>query len=113
MTRANRLLFGAIVLTVMLVVGVISASVMAATGRVGLPSMTRVFAATSPSATHSSNEAAAHEAGEPAARETAENNGTFLPGAFGPGPGHSNETATHEAGEPATREAAENSATGK
>lgn len=113
MTRAGRLLFGAVVGGVMIVGGVVSASVMAASRAGGVPALTSVFAAASPAATPRSNETAAHEQTETAAREAAENSGTFRPGGFGPGPGHSNETSTHEAGEPAAREAAENSTTGK
>ena len=113
MTKTRRLLFGAAVVAVMIVGGVVSASVMAASNPGGVASMTGVFAAASPAATPKSNETSAHEKSETATREAAENSGTFRPGGpgAGPGPGHSNETSTHEAGESAAREAAENSGT--
>jgi hypothetical protein len=109
MTKSRRLLVGAAVVSVMIVGGVVSASVMAASNTGGVRSFTSVFAAASPAATPKSNEAATHEKSETAAHEAAENSGTFGPG--GPGPGHSNETSTHETGESATREGAENSGT--
>jgi hypothetical protein len=93
----------------MVIGGVVSASVMAASNSGGVPSVASFFAAASPAATPKSNENATHEQGETAAHEAAENSGTFRPG--GPGPGHSNETATHETGESTTREAAESSGT--
>ena len=68
------------------------------------------LAATSPSPTPRSNEAAAHEAGESAAQEAAENNGTAHFGGGHPCGGHSNEDAAHEKAETAAQEAAENAA---
>jgi hypothetical protein len=61
MTKTRRLLFGAVVVGVMIVAGVISAGVMAATSTGGVPAITRVFAAASPAATPKSNEKATHE----------------------------------------------------
>jgi uncharacterized membrane protein len=102
MTKTRNLIFGSVVVVSMIFGGVVSATVFAKTS---LPFNVN---AASPSPTpFKSNEATAHETGESATQETAENNGTFHPGAGGPGGGPSNETAAHEAAEPAARESAE------
>ena len=102
MNRTRVFVFASVVAGAMAFGGVLGATVLAHSN---FSPANAVFAASSPSPTPKSNEAAAHEAGETAAQEAAENNGTAHHG--GPGSGPSNESAAHEAGESAAQEAAE------
>ncbi len=102
MDRTRVFVFASVVAVAMALGGVLGATVLAHSN---FSPASAVLAASSPSPTPKSNEAATHEAGETAAQEAAENNGTAHHG--GPGSGPSNETAAHEAGESAAREAAE------
>lgn len=102
MDRTRLFVFASVVAAAMALGGVLGATVLAHSN---FSPANAVLAASSPSPTPKSNEAAAHEAGETAAQEAAENNGTARHG--GPGSGPSNEAAAHEAGESAAQEAAE------
>ena len=110
MDRTRVIVFASVIAAAMVFGGVMGATVLA---RTSLTPSLAALAATSPSPTPKSNEAATHEAGESAAQEAAENNGTFRPdgpGAGHPCGGHANEDATHEKAETAAQEASENAA---
>jgi hypothetical protein len=114
MQRNRVILFASVVTAALVVGGLVGAAAASANLSAGASPLS-VLAASSPSPTFKSNEAATHEAGESASQEAAENNGTFHPGGPGfngghPCGGHSNEDATHEKSETAAQEAAESAA---
>ena len=101
MNRTRIVIFAAAAAAAMVLGGVLTATALAKAP------LSTVYAAASPSPAFRSNEDPTHEKNESAAQEAAENNGTFHPGAGGPGHGPSNETPSHEATESPSREASE------